>query len=328
MIDFTKYLAVICVTTLLVGGLAHAVEQEKPKEPAAAIVNSTRIPMSDVDREIQAVMANNPELRSKENIAILRKMRQEALDFLINRELIFQESEKANLGPQDAEIDVELAKVKQRFPTQEAFEQILKQQGLTEEKLRGLIRRGLMMKKFMEVKIRPIAEPVTDKDIADFYEEKKEGFVESEKVSARHILIKVSADASDQEKADARDKIETVLKEARGEADFAELAKKHSEGPSAPRGGDLDYFGRGQMVKPFEDAAFSLEPGQISEIVETQFGYHIILVQDKKPKRQLKLEEVGEQIEKALNDEEIDIALEKWLEPIKDKADIKILLKS
>lgn len=325
MIARIMYPTGVCMTVLLVASLVCAMEQEGP---AAAVVNGKRIPMSDLDREIQAAMASNPELRSKENLAALREMRQKALEYLINRELMIQEREKARLGPQDAEVDAEFTKVEQRFPSQREFEQILKQQGLTEEKLRGFIRRGLTVKKILAVKIKPTAKPVTDKDVADFYEANKEGFVESGKVSASHILIKVSSDASDQEKADAKNDIQTILKEARSGADFAELAKKHSQCPSASQGGDLGYFTRGQMVKPFEEAAFALQTGQISEIVETQFGYHIIRVQDKKPKRQLELEEVSDQIEKALNDEEIDIALERWLKPIREKATIDILLKS
>lgn len=322
MINRIIYLTGLCVIILSMGSLVCAIEQE---EPAAAVVNGERIPMSDLDRQMQAAMRSNPELRSRENLAALREKRKEVLEFLINRELIVQEGKEAGLEPQDTEVDAELTKIKQRFPSQSAFEQALKQRGLTEKELRRAVRRELTVQKVVEVKIKPTAEPVTDEDVADFYEENKEGFAESEKVRARHILIKVSPDVSDQEKADAESKIQVVLKEARDGADFAELAKKNSECPSASQGGDLGYFTRGQMVKPFEEAAFALEPGQISEIVETQFGYHIILVQDKKPRRQLELEEVSEQIRKALYDEEIEIALEKWLEPIREKATIDIL---
>lgn len=314
----------VCLTVLLVASLVYAVEQE---EPAAAVVNGKRIPMSDLDREMQAAVRSNPELRSRENSAALGEMRQKALEYLINRELIIQEGKKAGLEPQDAEVHAEFAEIEQRFASQSAFEQALKQRGLTEEGLRGLIRRGLTVRKVLAVKIKPTAKPVTDKDVADFYEANKEGFVEQEKVSVSHILIKVSPDASDQEKVDAENNIKTIIEEARSGADFAELAKKYSQCPTASQGGDLGYFTRGQMVKPFEEAAFALQPGQISDIVKTQFGYHIIRVQDKKPERQLGLEEVSEQIKEALNDEEIDIALEKWLEPIREKATIDILLK-
>ncbi len=316
---------VICILTSLMAGLVFAEEQEKPKEPAAAIVNGERILLSTLDKEMQVVMARNPDLRSKENIAALREARKEALDYLVNQELIVQEGKKAGLVPKDAEVDAEVAKIKQRFPTEDAFTQVLKQQGLTEKVLSGLIERGMIAKKVLDTKIKPTAKPVTDKDIADYYEGHKEEFVEPEKASARHILFKLSPDSSDEEKTEAKEKLQGILKEARGGADFAELAKQHSECPSAPQGGDLGYFGRGQMVKPFEDVVFSSEPDQISDIVETQFGYHIILVEDRKPEKPLALENVSGRIKEMLGEKESNIALEKWLKPVREKATIKII---
>jgi len=316
---------VVCALTSLMAGLVFAEEQEKPKEPAAAIVNGERIPMSALDKEMQVVMARNPELRSKENITALREARKEALDYLVNQELIVQEGKKAELVPKDAEVDAELAKIKQRFPTEDAFTQVLKQQGLTEKVLRGLIERGMIAKKVLDIKIKPTAKSVTDEDIAGYYEEHKEEFVEPEKASARHILLKLSPDSSDEEKAEAKEKLQGILKEAKGGADFAELAKQYSECPSAPQGGDLGYFGRGQMVKPFEDVVFSSEPNQISDIVETQFGYHIILVEDRKQEKPLALENVSGWIKDMLEDKESSIALEKWLKPVREKATIKII---
>ena len=325
MNQYIGCLTVICILASLVAGLAHAEEQEKPKEPAAAIVNGERIPMSALDKEMQIVMSRNPDLRAKENIAALREARKEALDYLVNQELIVQEGKKAGLVPKDAEVDAELAKIKQRFPTEDAFAQVLKQQGLTEKTLRGLIERGMIAKKVLDIKIKPMAKPVTDKDVADYYQENKKEFVEPEKASARHILLKLSPDSSDEEKAEAKEKLQGILKEARGGADFAELAKEHSECPSASQGGDLGYFGSGQMVKPFEDVVFSSEPDQISDIVETQFGYHIILVEDRKPEKPLALENISGRVKEMLEEKESNIALEKWLKLIREKATIKII---
>jgi peptidyl-prolyl cis-trans isomerase C len=324
MIRYTGCLIAICALSLLITSLASAEGQEKPTEPAVATVNGEKIPRSALDKEMQMATARNPELRDKENLVALRQARKEALDYLISQELIIQEGRKANLIPKDTEIDVEVARIKKRFPTEDAFTQILKQQGLTMEALRGLIERGLIAKKVITEKVKPMAKPVADEDVANYYAAHKEEFVEPEKVSARHILLKISPDDSDEKKLKAKEKLQGILKEARNGADFAELAKKYSEGPSAPRVGDLGYFTRGQMVKPFEDAAFSLEPDQISDIVETQFGYHIILVEDKKSEGQIAFESIKEEIKKALEAKESDIALKGWLEPIREKADIKI----
>jgi len=328
----------ICMMALLVANFILAEEQEEvavdkeevsidKKEPAAAVVNGQRILMSSLDKKVQEAKLSDPTLGSKGDIAELRKLRKEALNYLIDQELMFQEGRNSKLEPGDAEINVELMNIKQRFPSQDVFEQALKQQNLTEERLRGVISRAMTIRKLIDEEIKPNAEPVTEKEVSDFYEENKEGFVETEKVKARHILIKLSPDASDEEKEYAENEMKGILKEARDGADFAELAKKNSQCPSAPGGGDLGYFTRSQMVKPFEEAAFALKPGEISDVVETRFGYHIILVEDKKPERMLGLEEIAGQIKEVLFEEKIDVAAEEWLKPVREKATVEILVK-
>lgn len=325
MIRFIGFAGIISIAILLVIGTANAAESEEPKEPAVAIVNGERILISAVDSEIQVAMRWNPGLGS--DIEAARKMRKDILNDLINKELIIQEGKKAGFKPHDIEISTELAKIKQRFLSDEEFQQRLKQDKLTEEKLNKIIERALIRKKVIDIKIDPTVEPVTDEDIAAFYEENKKGFAKPEEVRASHILIKVESTATEQEKANAKSELQAVLDKAKAGADFAELAKEHSQGPSGPGGGDLSYFGRGDMVKSFEDAAFSLGKGQISDIVETRFGYHIIMVVDKKPETTMSLEDVSEDIRRNLHAKAVDTALRKWLEPIKKKATIKMMIK-
>ena len=327
VIRFIGFVGTMSIALLLVIGPANAAESEEPKEPAAAVVNGERIPMSALDSKIQTVLRWNPELGSEDSIEELRKMRKDILNDMINEELVIQEGRKAGFKPQDIEISTELAKIKQRFPSDELFQQALKQQKLTEKKLHDIIERGLIGKKVLNIKVDPTAKPTTDEDIAAFYEENKKQFVKPEEVKASHILIKVEPTAEEQEKANAKSELQAVLDKAKAGADFAELAKEHSQGPSGPGGGDLGHFGRGSMVKPFEDAVFSLEKGQISDIVETRFGYHIIMVVDKKPETIMKLEDVSEDIRKNLHAKAVEIALRKWLEPVKKKATIKMMIK-
>jgi peptidyl-prolyl cis-trans isomerase C len=322
---------IVCISlifvVLLVMGSVKAEESEEPQEPAAAVVNGKRILMTSLTSRVQAVVRDNPELRARENIEELRKMRKDILNELIDEELIIQEGIEIGLKPREIEISTELSKIKQRFPDEGTFQQVLKQQKLTEEKLNQIIERALIGKKMLDIKIKPTAKPVTDEDIAAFYEENKEQFVREEEMKASHILLKVEQDADEQEKTSAKSEMQAILEKARSGEDFAELAKEHSQCPSAPQGGDLGYFPRGMMVKPFEEAAFSLEKGQVSDIVETQFGYHIILGVDKKTAGPMKLEEVSEDIRKILDEKEVNAALKKWLEPVRKKATIEILFK-
>jgi len=151
-------------------------------------------------------------------------------------------------------------------------------------------------------KLAPLQE-VSEQEIENYYKTHKNNFFEPEKVKARHILVKLSPEASDQEKKEAEKKIADILSKLKKGEDFAKLAKKYSEGPSASRGGELGWFGKGEMIKPFEDEAFKLKKGEIGGPVQTQFGLHLIQVEDKKAAGYLSLEESKDAIKKILAQE-------------------------
>ena len=157
---------------------------------------------------------------------------------------------------------------------------------------------------------------VSDAQIAKFYQENLEKFKVKEQVKARHILIKVADDAAPEEVEKARAEISAVLVEVNVGGDFAELAKKYSQGPSNSMGGDLGWFGRGAMVKPFEAVAFALTVGSVSEPVRTQFGFHLIKNEEYRAAHTRELAEVKAGIEKDLRFEAYPVMLEKRLEEI------------
>lgn len=153
---------------------------------------------------------------------------------------------------------------------------------------------------------------VSDQQVQEYYDEYLDTFKEKKQVKARHILFKLAENAAPEEEEKARQKAAEVLKEAKEGKDFAELAKKHSEGPTAKDGGDLGFFSENQMVKPFEEAAFKLQKGQVSDLVRTPFGYHIIKVEDVKEARTKSLEEVkGQILTKMTKTATSDLAYEK-----------------
>jgi peptidyl-prolyl cis-trans isomerase C len=138
---------------------------------------------------------------------------------------------------------------------------------------------------------------VTDKDVEKYYNEHKQEFEKPETISARHILIAIKPDAKDSEKQDARKKAEGLLDRIKKGEDFAKLASDYSEDPgSKTRGGDLGTFPRKTMVEEFEKAAFALKPGEVSGVVETQFGYHIIKVDGKKNPEAPAFDSIKEQV--------------------------------
>ena len=144
---------------------------------------------------------------------------------------------------------------------------------------------------------------------------------------ASHILIAVPKGADAAAKAQARAKAEEVLKDVKAGKDFAALAKQHSADPgSAANGGDLGFFQQGQMVGPFNDAAFSLAPGATSELVETDFGFHIIRVAEKKAGRTIPLEEVKPQVEQYLEQKNRQEQTDTFVNGLKAKGKIEVLI--
>ncbi|NDV25871.1 SurA N-terminal domain-containing protein [Desulfovibrio sp. JC010] len=159
-----------------------------------------------------------------------------------------------------------------------------------------------------------INETVTPDEVKAYYEANKDSFQQDEQVKARHILIAVDENGSDKDVAAAEKKIKKVLAKAKSGQDFGKLAEKYSEGPSSSKGGELGWFGKGAMVKPFEDAAFALKKGEVSKPVRTRFGWHLIKVEDIRKAGQKELDQVKDEISTI-------IAQEKAADSISDKLD-------
>jgi len=153
---------------------------------------------------------------------------------------------------------------------------------------------------------------LSEEEITEYYEENKEKFIKDEEYHLRHILVETQEEA------------EAILEKIRGGADFAELAKEKSLCPSGEKGGDLGFIARGRTVKPFEDAGFALKVGEISEVVKTEFGYHIIKLEEISPERQRTLEEAKVEIEYILLPEKQQDAFTKWLLSLKDEYNVQV----
>ena len=151
-------------------------------------------------------------------------------------------------------------------------------------------------------------------------------FKRPEEVRASHILIKTDSKSSDKEKAASYKKIKEIQFKLQQGEDFAALAKKYSEGPSNVKGGDLGFFKRGQMVRPFEEAAFVLKPGEVSGIVETRFGYHLIKVFEKNPETISEYPTVKDRLEKFLEQQEVQKQMEVYVEGLKSKGKVERFL--
>jgi peptidyl-prolyl cis-trans isomerase C len=223
------------------------------------------------------------------------------------------------------EVDSNIKQMRAQFPSEEEFKKALDARGMTLEKLKSDTRIDMTINKMVETEVSSQAAP-SDAEIRAFYDKNPDKFKQDESVRASHILFRVDENADAATKKKVMEQAQAVLKEARGGADFAELAKKHSADGSAQQGGDLNYFTHGQMVPPFDQAAFALKPGEISDIVTTQFGYHIIKVTDRKPATAVPFDQVSGRIKDFLAEQQKQQKAEAFIQSLKQKAKIEVLV--
>jgi peptidyl-prolyl cis-trans isomerase C len=316
---------------------ASAAQPGAPGQPAAvsppkpvpaqlpdvvARVNGEDVKKADLERAIKTM-----EGRAGQPVPPDRRdeIYRNALDQLVVLTLLKQETKTKNIQVGDAEIDQQLQQLKGQFPTQDAFDKALKDRGMTLEGLKSDARTNLSVDKVMEGVVANVPGP-TDAEAKDFYAKNPDKFKQDEQVRASHILVRVQPNADEKAKAHAKAEIEGVLKQVKAGGDFAKLAQAHSQDSSAAQGGDLGYFPKGQMVPEFEKVAFSLPVGQVSGIVTTQFGFHIIKVTDKKPPRTVPFEEAAPQIKQFLEQDKKQKAADGFIDGLKKKSKIEILI--
>jgi peptidyl-prolyl cis-trans isomerase C len=248
------------------------------------------------------------------------------LDQIVGYKLLLQESKARKVAIPDTEVEARIGEIRKQFPSEDVFMQTLIQRKMTLDQIRDDARQDMAIAKLIETEIASkIA--VKPEQVQDFYAKNPDQFKEDESVRASHILIAFPENADAKAKAAAKVKADQVLKDVKSGKDFAALAKEHSQDPgSAVQGGDLGTFQKGQMVGPFNDVAFSLAPGAISDVVETQFGYHIIKVVEKKAGRTVPLEEVRPQVEQYLQNKNRDDETEAFVKSLRAKSKVEILI--
>jgi peptidyl-prolyl cis-trans isomerase C len=252
----------------------------------------------------------------------LSEIKKDVLEELINRELLLQESKKSGVTVEAAEVKEQLDQMRSQYATDAEFKRTLNMMGFSGTNIESQIKEWMEVRRFVNDRIaKKIIIP--EKDIKASYDSHPHIFKRPESVHAAHILIKVDPAADKLQKSEARKEIAMIKNKLKRGEDFAALAKVYSQGPSSVKGGDLGYFGRGQMVKPFETAAFALKPGEVSGIVKTRFGYHIIKVFDKKPPVTIPYEDARKRIAQHLKNQKVQKQLNQYIDELKKNAVIK-----
>jgi len=261
-----------------------------------------------------------------------KQLREQAIEQTIRRYLLDEKVKEADITVSDEEVmsTIEQITASQREPLSlEEFKKKMAEYGQSFEEVKEEIREGLARNKFMQRQWAGKTD-VTEEEARKYYQDNPKQFETPEQVRASHILIKpVFTDPNidpnadpNKAKAEARAKAEDLLKQLKNGADFAELAKTNSDCPSAPKGGDLGFFPRGETTPAFENTAFELEIGQISDVVETEYGYHIIKVTDHKDASKTSFEQARDDIIKQLTQQKQSKIAEEYIESLKADANI------
>jgi peptidyl-prolyl cis-trans isomerase C len=261
----------------------------------------------------------------------LEKLRQrnallfkDALNNLITLTLLKDQIVKQNIIVDPVAIEQQVTKIMKQYPTPEAFRKALAAQGISESELKKNLEESIGLQRVIDGIFKNIP-PITDADIEKFYNDNPDKFGLPERIHAAHILIRVPSGSTPEQKSAIQKRLEGILADIEANTiTFEDAAAKYSQDPaSAPKGGDIGTFARGNMVKPFEEAAFGTKPGNISMIVETPYGYHIVKTLEMKPAGKSTLIEAQNAIKQYLEQNAKQTARQKYVDELRSKATIE-----
>jgi peptidyl-prolyl cis-trans isomerase C len=251
---------------------------------------------------------------------------QRVLADMVSGELLYQSVEKKGLAPTDQEVEAELQSQKERFGGDAALQKELDAQGVTLDDVRLELKREIAIQNLVEKQILPTI-TVTEEEKHKFYDENVEQMKRPAQFRVAHILIGVDKDASDDQKAEAKQKATSIHSMLEAGQDFADLAKRNSDDPgSKEQGGELPWMSPGQTVPAFEQAALALKPGELSGVVETQFGYHIIRMDEKRDAGVASYEEVQERIGEFLKRKNLQETIQGQIESLRLAGKVEVFI--
>ena len=268
-----------------------AVPEKKADAAGIAVeVDGVKMTKAQLNTELQKKLAMLKGQIPAENLEQAKaEIRKGLVEEFVMRTLLNKEVAAKKVTATEKEIAEVMEEMKSQLPAGVTMDELMKKNQIDAAKMRADIGMNIKINKLIEKALGGKIK-ITDKESTDFYEKNKDKFTKPETVHARHILVSKVPEDTEKNLTDKKAKAEDLRKKLLGGADFADLAAKNSDCPSKQAGGDLGTFARGQMVKPFEDAAFSQEKNAIGPVVETDFGFHIIQVLDHQASELMKLD--------------------------------------
>lgn len=319
-------------TSLVAAALAAAVVAlsagaQEPQAPAPSAnpkvitVNGQPVYAAEISLMMQNVQGF---LKSQGREASEEEIVQVATQRIVEQKLLAQEGLRFGVKPDEQRITQMMQLTERQAGGRDKLEGILAKGGSNLAQLEQMFREMELGRAFIAQQIQPTIE-VSEQEISNFYTEHPQDFMREEQVRARHILVEADASADEPTRAAARSKAEQARQRALAGEDFAALATELSDDASAAQGGDLGFFEKGRMVPAFADAAFALQPGEISAVVETQFGYHVIKVEERRPAGPVPLDEAKAPIRRVIVNEKTNVAVGQLVQTLGRTADIQFL---
>ncbi len=295
-------------------------------DQVVAVVNEDPITQSELDMLLRPIYETyKSEYQGQDLYRKLTEARRKLLSQLIEDRLVYQEAKKREVKVDEPDIERRVEKFKSRFKTPQEMEEVLKRQGMTLTFIRDRFRRQAMIENLQdqEVRARVIVSPA---EVEIYYNEHPDQFSSADSLKLRSITLKKSEEAKEKgmKDEDAWRKIEGMRKKVLGGAAFSDLAKQASEDSHAPEGGLTGWVEKGDMIPEIDQVIFNQKPGTVSEIIETQMGYHLFWVEEKKPGQKRTLEQARDEIHSFIYRQKSEVRFEEWLNELKQTAYVSV----
>ena len=265
-----------------------------------AKVNDTVLTEADIEEALNEIMPTgvfHGGFSSKKRATY----RPQAFEKIIAKELYYQEAVKIGLKVDEEVIKTERDRTIKRFGNEKKFKAALKKAGITDEQYRERLKKKHLVKRFITVEVKEKARP-TDEEVKAYYEANKKKFMRPEARKLTHILISVKPEATPEERRLKKARAQEVIDKIKAGQDMSVVAWDYSDGPYRVKSGDLGLVHKGRLYPTLEKEVFQLEPGRLSEIIETIYGYHVVRVEEVKPQEQMRLEDVYKSVQKELTE--------------------------
>lgn len=307
------YVFLLCISLPL-----PVFSNELKESKVVATVNGSAITHADLNMEINRLL---PQELYHRNVTPEKQaeIEKKALENLINAKLLSIEAKRQGLKINNSEFKKRVDAIKSSFQTKKAFENALKKSGLTTTVFEEKMREGMMVERLLEKEVKV---SLADKDLEDYYNKNREKFKEPESVRLRYIYVRINLSELDGRKK-AKERAKEAYSKIMAGSDFAKIAETYSNDMSRIKGGDVGFVHRGTMLQDIEEVAFSLKVGQVSEILETDIGYHIIKVEEKRASRYVPFKEIKDKLMKELTESMQKERLEGLIKRLRENAKIE-----